>query len=173
MEVLHTILLVPCNYFLKSVMPKLLKFHPEILARINAFHAWGFGVKMHGNVCWHHQSFVGRDYKAWCQMAVFMLRPLYKKLKITKVYVINIYMTTFYNHFHLLGFYITYCAFFKPTKAEECQLICTELVDSVMKNMPEMQYKLKIHLLLHLVECMHMFGPCSTFNAERYLYVLM
>ena len=82
-------------------------------------------------------------------------------------------MTTLYNHFHMLGFYIPYCAFFKPTKAEECQLICTELVDSVMKNMPEMQYKLKIHLLLHLVECMHMFGPSSTFNAERYLYVLM
>ena len=91
MEVLHTILLVPCKYFLKSVMPKLLKFHPEILARINAFRAWGFGVKMHGNVCWHYQSFVGRDYKAWCQMAVFMLHPLYKKLKITQVYVINIY----------------------------------------------------------------------------------
>ena len=126
-------------------------------------------VKMHGNVCWHHQSFVGSDYKAWCQMAVFMLHPLYKKLKITQVYVINIYD----YFFHLLGFYTTYCAFFKPTKAEECQLICTELVDSVMKNMPEMQYKLKIHLLLHLVECMHMFGPCSTFNAERYLYVLM
>ena len=88
MEVLHTILLGPCKYFLKCVMPKLSKFHPEILARINAFHFSGFRVKMHGNVCWHHQSFVGRDYKAWCQMALF---TRYKNLIKIKLVMKDLY----------------------------------------------------------------------------------
>ena len=58
---------------------------------------------MHGNMCWHHQSSVGRDYKAWCQMAVFILHPyltvqeLAVLLNMTKVHV---YM---YNQL-LLGF---------------------------------------------------------------------
>ena len=55
---------------------------------------------MHGNVFWHHQSFVVRDYKAWCQMAVFILHPyltvqeLDVLLKMTKVY------TSVENHFN-------------------------------------------------------------------------
>ena len=32
-------------------------------------------MKMHGNVCRHYKSFVGKDYKAWPQMAIFILHP--------------------------------------------------------------------------------------------------
>ena len=110
---------------------------------------------MHGNVFWHHQSFVVRDYKAWCQMAVFILHPyltvqeLDVLLKMTKVYMYKLVLKIILISFQV--FYIAYCAFFDPPKAKQCQLICTEFVESVQKNMPEMQYKLKIHLLLHLV----------------------
>ena len=47
----------------------------EILARISAFNMSGFTVKMLGNVCYYYQSFVGRDFKAWSQFAIFILGP--------------------------------------------------------------------------------------------------
>ena len=47
----------------------------EILARIRAFSYSGFRVRLLGNVIRHHQSFVGRDYKAWAQMALFIMYP--------------------------------------------------------------------------------------------------
>ncbi|KAL5479434.1 hypothetical protein EMCRGX_G022955 [Ephydatia muelleri] len=47
----------------------------EILARVRAFNTSGFRVKMYGNVCQYYQSFLGRDFKAWAQMAIFILKP--------------------------------------------------------------------------------------------------
>ena len=73
---LHTLLLGPVKYFLIEVMATFSKVQKEeILARMKAFHFSGFHVKVHGNVCHHHKSFVGRDYKAWSQMALFIIRP--------------------------------------------------------------------------------------------------
>jgi hypothetical protein len=75
-ESLHTILLGPYKYLLKSTIPKLSKQHKEeILARMRAFSYSGFRVRVFGNVIRHHQSFVGRDYKGWAQMALFVLYP--------------------------------------------------------------------------------------------------
>ena len=48
----------------------------EILARIKAaFNMSGFTTKMYGNVCYYYNSFVGHDFKAWSQMAIFILNP--------------------------------------------------------------------------------------------------
>ena len=57
-------------------MPKLSKVQKEeVLARVKAFPTSGIKVRMYGNVCHYYQSFVGRDFKAWAQMAVFILSP--------------------------------------------------------------------------------------------------
>ena len=58
-------------------MPTLSKEHKQqVLARVSALNMSGFSVKMHGNVvCRHYKSFVGRVYKAWAQMAIFILHP--------------------------------------------------------------------------------------------------
>ena len=45
----------------------------EILARMSAFNYSGFSTKVHGNVCYYYQSFVGRDFKGWMQMAIFII----------------------------------------------------------------------------------------------------
>ena len=45
------------------------------MAGIRAFNFSGFHVKLVGNVIKYHQSFVGRDYKAWAQMAPFIIFP--------------------------------------------------------------------------------------------------
>ena len=47
----------------------------EILARLSAFNYSGITGKVQGNVVYHHQSFVGRDYKAWAQIALFIIAP--------------------------------------------------------------------------------------------------
>ena len=75
-ETLHTILLGPYKYLLKVTIPKFSRVQKEeILARIRAFNFSGFRVKLVGNVIQYHQSFVGRDYKAWAQMAPFVIFP--------------------------------------------------------------------------------------------------
>ena len=73
---LHSILLGPYKYLLSDVMEGLgKKEKSEILARVSAFNYSAFECKLAANVCYHHQSFVGRDYKTWAQMAVFIISP--------------------------------------------------------------------------------------------------
>ena len=75
-ETLHTILLGPYKYLLKTTIPKLsVRQKDEVLARIRAFNFSGFRVRLIGNVVRYHKSFVGRDYKAWAQMAPFIICP--------------------------------------------------------------------------------------------------
>ena len=56
---------------------------------------------------------------------------------------------------------------FTPTQVDDFQRIREEFVLSVKDNMPSMLIKQKVHLLLHLVDSMRDFGPCSAFSAER------
>ena len=63
-EVLHTILLGLCKYFLKEVMPRLSKAQKkELLARIRAFKLSGFQDKVHGNVCTTSNHSLGETLK--------------------------------------------------------------------------------------------------------------
>lgn len=75
-ETLHTILLGVCKYALKSFMTGISKERKRAInARVSAFNTSGLTVKMYGNVCYYYNSFVGRDYKGWMQMAIFILLP--------------------------------------------------------------------------------------------------
>ena len=57
-------------------MPQLsVRQKAEILARLRAFCSSGLKVKLYGNVCSYYQSFVGRDFKAWAQMVIFVMGP--------------------------------------------------------------------------------------------------
>ena len=73
---LRTLMLGSIKYLLKIWMPTLSKVQKkEVLARVKAFSTSGFKVRMYGNVCYYYQLFVGRDLKAWAQMAVFIFSP--------------------------------------------------------------------------------------------------
>ena len=75
-EVLHSILLGPYKYLLKTTIPTLNPQQKrELLARMSTFNYSGFSGKVIGNIVYHHKSFVGRDYKAFAQMALFVLGP--------------------------------------------------------------------------------------------------
>ena len=75
-EVLHTMGLGAIKYLLEELMPKMnARQKKEILARLRAFNTSGMQVKLYGNVCQYYQSFLGRDFKAWAQMAIFIISP--------------------------------------------------------------------------------------------------
>ena len=94
-ETLHTILLGPYKYFLRSLMERMKSAQKEeIQARVEAFEFSGFDTKLSYNLCRHFRSFVGRDFKAVAQCALFLLGPYMlpkeKLLWVTlsKVYII-------------------------------------------------------------------------------------
>ena len=45
----------------------------EILAILAAFPYSGFSTRTTGNICYYYKSFVGRDFKAFIQLAVFVI----------------------------------------------------------------------------------------------------
>ena len=94
-EVLHTILLGVCEYImLKSFMKSRSSVEKqEILARIASLPSSGLSCRITGNIAYHYKSFVGRDYKAWMQIAIFIVHPYLTEsetrcwLLLSKVYI--------------------------------------------------------------------------------------
>ena len=75
-EVLHTLLLGPYKYLLGKTMNLLSASQKkEILACISSFNHSGFTARLTSNVTRYSQSFVGRDFKLWAQIAAFILKP--------------------------------------------------------------------------------------------------
>ena len=72
-ESLHTILLGACKYILCEFIDCITAAQrKEILVRVSAFPYYRFGTQITGNICYYFKSFVGRDFKSWMQMAIFI-----------------------------------------------------------------------------------------------------
>jgi len=70
------VLLGPYKYLLGKTMKALSPSQKkEFLARILSFNHSGFTARLTSNVTRYSQSFVGRDFKLWAQMAPFILKP--------------------------------------------------------------------------------------------------
>ena len=75
-ETLHTVLLGPYKYLLRSFMGRLSTTQKdEIQARISSFDFSGCEDKLSYSLCRHYQSFVGRDFKVLAQVVLFLLGP--------------------------------------------------------------------------------------------------
>ena len=73
-ETLHTVLLGPYKYLLRSFMSKMSPGKKEeISARILVFDFSGFMMKLSSKVCRHFRSFVGRDFKLLAQVAALFI----------------------------------------------------------------------------------------------------
>ena len=80
-EALHTILLGCCKYMLREYMERRTPQHKkEIMARIRAFPGCAMTCRVSSNIS-YFKSFIGRDFKALMQMALFVLNPYFKKPK--------------------------------------------------------------------------------------------
>ena len=75
METLHTILLGPYKYLLRSFIGRLnTKQREEIQSIVYSFNFSGFKVKLGSKLFRHYKSFVGRDFKCLAQCALFVFR---------------------------------------------------------------------------------------------------
>ena len=75
-ETLHTILLGPYKYLLRSLLGRLTTAQKDDLqARLLTFDFSGLDYKMSYNLTRHFRSFVGRDFKALAQVSLFLLGP--------------------------------------------------------------------------------------------------
>ena len=77
LEVLHTLLLGPYKYLLRATMAKLSKNkqRTQLSALLSAFPSSGFTSRISRNIAKYYKSFVGRNFKALAQMALFVLSP--------------------------------------------------------------------------------------------------
>ena len=76
MQQLHTLLLGSYKYLVRAKMAKLTqKEHAELSARIFAFPASGRIKKMFTDIAKHYKSFIGSNFKALAQLALFVLSP--------------------------------------------------------------------------------------------------
>ena len=74
LETLHTILLGPYKYLLHSLVGHVSNAKKKkIQVRIESFNFSGFDTKLSYNLCSHFRSFVGKDFKAIAQVALFLL----------------------------------------------------------------------------------------------------
>ena len=75
-ETLHSILLGPYKYLTRMVMARLTREQKiEVAARMRAVSYSGIKGKVHGDITRYYGSFVGRDYKAWAQISIFIITP--------------------------------------------------------------------------------------------------
>jgi hypothetical protein len=76
-EILHTILLGAVKYLLaktmKSLSPAAKK---KIKAKVEVFDFSAFPAKIASSIISMYGSYVGRDYKLWAQVAVFILMDI-------------------------------------------------------------------------------------------------
>lgn len=76
-EILHTVLLGPVKYLLSSTIKAFSQDEKDKLhARIGSLDMSSFPAKIRGNITRNYGSYVGRDYKLWMQLAVFVLQDI-------------------------------------------------------------------------------------------------
>ena len=78
MEMLHTLLLGPYKYLLRSIIGRLsTKQREEIQSILSNFNFSGFTTKLGSKLFKHYRSFVGRHFKALAQCVLFIFRDYF------------------------------------------------------------------------------------------------
>ena len=112
-------------------------------------------------------------------MAVFVVTPYLTSEKEKKLWLnlsqvcVTVFIILLVFMRIMQVFRLAYCVPFDLSNAEYCKKVCKDFVLSVKECCPQNLKKMKIHLLLHLVDDMCHFGPTSAFNTERYMNSLL
>ena len=70
---------------------------------------------------------------------------------------------------HVLSqvFWIAYSNLIAKNDIEHHIEVCRKFLEAAAPYMPEFSKRLKVHLILHLVDCIADFGPATCFSTER------
>lgn len=63
---------------------------------------------------------------------------------------------------------MAYCENFDTEEMAYYRAVCQGFTSAIEAHLPEWKAKLKIHLQLHLLDDMLMYGPTAAFNTEWY-----
>ncbi len=130
----------------------------EIQAVLSAFNFSGFKVKVSNKLIKHYKSFVGRDFKAVAQCALFVFKNYFSNAEkcVWLWLVLGLICVPRIQKLEVLlqVFKISYCEFFNISDQTLCQEICKDFDEKIYHYFPDYRRKVKIHLLLHLVDCL-------------------
>ena len=156
-EILHTILLGSEKYLLGKTMRALSTDDKmKIKAGIEAFDFSVFPQKIASSITRLHGSLVGRDYKVWAQVAVFILLDI----------VSDDELEVWYNLSDI--FALAYKSCVDTDDRDKMNLAITDFLETVEVVHPELLRKPKLHMLLHFPDDIFNFGPAIGFATERF-----
>ena len=143
-------------------------------AFMNAFDYSSFEViPKPKRICNYSGSLVGRDIKAFAQMALFTLEPyLSAGEKEVWIAMLKVHIHQPCQHALYISliqvFRIAYCGTLRTSMLDAYQGTCDAFVQAIKEHNPSMLKKKKVHLVLHLPAALREFGPTSAYNTERY-----
>ncbi|XP_028413915.1 uncharacterized protein LOC114536761 [Dendronephthya gigantea] len=128
----------------------------QLHAKIQALDMSAFPATIRGNITRNYGSYVGRDFKLWMQVAVFILEDI---IPHEQLFV-----------WELLSeiFALAYSSGFDKRNSEGAKQLFKTFIDAVTRIYPEFLKKAKLHLLLHLVDDIENLGPANGFSTERF-----
>ncbi|KAH9450714.1 hypothetical protein H4Q26_015117 [Puccinia striiformis f. sp. tritici PST-130] len=160
-ELLHVVLLGFVKYLARGDISKLSDTNKSILiARLEAFDSSNLNV---GSMkpCYmikHIKSLVGRQFKIILQAVPFVLLNLInaERQRIWKA-LCKLCPLIFQTHITNMDKYIT-----------DLKRHINEFMYHLIKSTAQWVHKPKLHMLLHLPECILCFGPASLFSTEKF-----
>ena len=132
-EVLHTILLEPYKYLTREVMSHLSSRQREkVKAKMKAFSYSGIKGRVYGDVTKYCGSFVGRDFKAWAQIAPFIIGPYLSSDEFSVWLLLTMVKSCGHNKHtvcccKMWVFKMAYTEHYHPDQKGECEEICKNL----------------------------------------------
>ena len=89
-------------------------------------------------------------------------------LLLSKASLVSFTWILYHHHFPQV-FRLAYCIPLRKDDIDQYRETCRLFVESTVQYMPTFSKRLKVHLILHLVDCIVEFGPASCFSTERYV----
>ena len=125
----------------------------------------------------YHGSLLGRDFKAWAQIGVFIVWDYNRKRNVAcfskGLFSYNNYYSYNFLHIYLSPqlFMHSYCVHTCENGISCVAESCTAFVQAVKAHDAQLLNCPKFHMLLHLPRCIQDFGRTHSFNSERFVYI--
>ncbi|XP_070551737.1 uncharacterized protein [Ptychodera flava] len=129
----------------------------EMERKLKVFDWSAFKRTLSPNFIEKHQSFVGRDYKLWAQVATFVLAG-----NVSAKYL---------ELWHLISevFILVHRPYVQVDEIEALKGLINSLITKIKDIFPTALRKPKVHMLLHLADDIINYGPCDCSDTERYI----